>query len=206
MSRFQPQSCLVNQQHESSFPIQNPTKHIFGKCTTYAITEIQLISYPCFFEWAYSPELLIYAQQIDVLCGLSKLPLSSSSCQRQLILVRQKWDKVFQQISIVTVHRSEKEGALQCVFTRVSGSVTKDVFHAPSSFHLNLLLLDRFFYQRVSFKALFEKPKSKTKDKNPLLCMLWIHINRNYNVTLLNLCLLYLKLNYGRKWLLTHTA
>lgn len=92
---------------------------------------------------------LIYTEQ-KVFCGSSKLPLSFSQCQRQFILVWQKWDKVFQQISILTVHRSEREGALQCVFTRVSGSVTKDVFHAPSSFHLNLLLLDRFFYQRVS--------------------------------------------------------
>lgn len=34
MSRFQPQCCLVNLQCESSFPIQNSTKHIFGNAPT----------------------------------------------------------------------------------------------------------------------------------------------------------------------------
>lgn len=139
--------------YESSLPILTArnNKTCIWKQPLYVITDIQLVSfvYLC-FPVSILTNTLIYTHQKR--CSVVSLnsPFSFSQYQRQFILVWQKQDKVFQQISILTVHRSERDGALLRVFTRVSGSVTKDVFHAPSSFHLNLLLLDRFFYQHVS--------------------------------------------------------
>lgn len=50
----------------------------------------------------------------------------------QFIVARQKWDKEFLQIPLLTVHRSGREEALQRLLARVSAGVAKDVVHTPS--------------------------------------------------------------------------
>lgn len=46
---------------------------------------------------------------VETCCRFSEVPLPCSSCQRYFVLVLQKWAKEFQQISILTAHRSESE-------------------------------------------------------------------------------------------------
>lgn len=154
MSRLRPQRCLVNLKDESSFPRHAHSEtHTPHHCRHHHHNHLGRMDALCILiSWCLLTETLIYIQQkCPVVSPNSLFPPASvrgsSYCHgRNGIKYFSKylsWQSIDQR----------GRGRLQCVFTRVSGSVTKDVFHAPSNFHPNLLLLDRFFYRQVPWNA-----------------------------------------------------